>query len=434
MNNEFIKALDELEKIKKIPRDVVFDALEKALIKSYEKNFNYQERENEESSVEVNINRDNGKVKIYAIKTVVEEVEDNNLEISIEEAKSIKSKYKIGDKIKLEVTPKNFGRIAAQTARNIVIQKLKDAERDNIYNEFIDREKEIITGNVQRVERGIVYIDLGRVEGIIPVSEQIKTEEYTPNKRLKLYIKEVKNTSKGAQIILSRTDNALIKRLFELEVPEISEGVVEIFSIAREPGSRTKIAVFTNDENVDPVGACVGFSGTRVKSIVDELNGEKLDIVIWSKDIKTFISNSLSPSEVIETFIDESKKLCRVIVAEDQLSLAIGKEGQNARLAAKLTNWKIDIKGLEQYLNSYIDGSIGVEFEYEKEFLEKNDICVREEDEEKVFENYRTKNYEDDSKCVDNIAETEDSSEFDNENADTTEVPETKSDINEIED
>ncbi|WP_297812145.1 transcription termination factor NusA [uncultured Finegoldia sp.] len=434
MNNEFIKALDELEKIKKIPRDVVFDALEKALIKSYEKNFNYQERENEESSVEVNINRDNGKVKIYAIKTVVEEVEDNNLEISIEEAKSIKSKYKIGDKIKLEVTPKNFGRIAAQTARNIVIQKLKDAERDNIYNEFIDREKEIITGNVQRVERGIVYIDLGRVEGIIPVSEQIKTEEYTPNKRLKLYIKEVKNTSKGAQIILSRTDNALIKRLFELEVPEISEGVVEIFSIAREPGSRTKIAVFTNDENVDPVGACVGFSGTRVKSIVDELNGEKLDIVIWSKDIKTFISNSLSPSEVIETFIDESKKLCRVIVAEDQLSLAIGKEGQNARLAAKLTNWKIDIKGLEQYLNSYIDGSIGVEFEYEKEFLEKNDICVREEDEEKVFENYRTKNYEDDSKCVDNIAETEDSSEFDNENADATEVPETKSDINEIED
>lgn len=433
MNNEFIKALDELEKTKKIPRDVVFDALEKALIKSYEKNFNYQERENEESSVEVNINKDNGKVKIYAIKTVVEEVEDNNSEISIDEAKSIKSKYKIGDKIKLEVTPKNFGRIAAQTARNIVIQKLKDAERDNIYNEFIDREKEIITGNVQRVERGIVYIDLGRVEGIIPVSEQIKTEEYTPNKRLKLYIKEVKNTSKGAQIILSRTDNALIKRLFELEVPEISEGIVEIFSIAREPGSRTKIAVFTNDENVDPVGACVGFSGTRVKSIVDELNGEKLDIVIWSKDIKTFISNSLSPSEVIETFIDESKKLCRVIVAEDQLSLAIGKEGQNARLAAKLTNWKIDIKGLEQYLNSYIDGSIGVEFEYEKEFLEKNDICVREEDKEKVFENYRTKN-EDDSKCVDNIADTEDSSEFDHENADDTEVPETKSDISEIED
>lgn len=415
MNNDFIKALDELEKSKKIPREVVFDALEKALIKSYEKNFDYQDRENEESSVEVNINRENGKVNLYAIKTVVENVEDKNTEISLDEAKSIKHKYELGDKIKIEITPKNFGRIAAQTARNIVIQKLKDAERDNIYKEFIDREKEIITGTVQRVERGIVYIDLGRVEGIIPVSEQIKSEEYTPNKRLKLFIKEVKNTTKGAQIILSRTDNSLIKRLFELEVPEINDGTVEIFSVAREPGSRTKIAVFSNDENVDPVGSCVGFSGTRVKSIVDELNGEKLDIVIWSKDIKTFISNSLSPSEVIATFIDETQKICRVIVSEDQLSLAIGKEGQNARLAAKLTSWKIDIKGLNQYLESYEDGSISVEFENESDFLESNGVNVREEDKEKIFKKVKYHESEDlDTEFVEDVEKLDDSLDSEN--------------------
>lgn len=420
MNNDFIKALDELEKSKKIPREVVFDALEKALIKSYEKNFDYQDRENEESSVEVNINRDNGKVNLYAIKTVVENVEDKNTEISLEEAKTIKRKYDLGDKVKIEITPKNFGRIAAQTARNIVIQKLKDAERDNIYNEFIDREKEIITGTVQRVERGIVYIDLGRVEGIIPVSEQIKSEEYTPNKRLKLFIKEVKNTTKGAQIILSRTDNSLIKRLFELEVPEINDGTVEIFSVAREPGSRTKIAVFSNDENVDPVGSCVGFSGTRVKSIVDELNGEKLDIVIWSKDIKTFISNSLSPSEVIATFIDEDQKICRVIVSEDQLSLAIGKEGQNARLAAKLTNWKIDIKGLNQYLESYEDGSLSVEFDGEVDFLESNGIEVRDEDKDKVFD--KIKYHESDGiEEIEDIEDTEEDNSFDSENTEIAE-------------
>ncbi len=413
MNNEFIKALDELEKTKKIPREVVFDALEKALIKSYEKNFNYQEHENEESHVEVKINRENGKITLYAIKTVVEEVEDKNTEISLEEAKSIKSKYTLGDKIKIEITPKNFGRIAAQTARNIVIQKLKDAERDTIYNEFITREKEIITGTVQRIERGIVYIDLGRVEGIIPASEQIKNEDYSMNKRLKLYIKEVKNTPKGAQIILSRADNALIKRLFELEVPEINEGVVEVFSIAREPGSRTKIAVFSNDENVDPVGSCVGFSGNRVKAIVDELNGEKLDIVVWSKDIKTFIANSLSPSEVVAVFVDEAQKICRVIVTEDQLSLAIGKEGQNARLAAKLTSWKIDIKGLNQYLEGYEDESISVEFDGEVEFLENNGIEVRQEDKEKTFDATKKQSQDDLESDSQEIENTEDNNEID---------------------
>jgi len=222
---------------------------------------------------------------------------------------------------------------------------------------------------IQRIDRGILYIDLGKIEGIVPLNEQIKDEVYNIGDRLKLYIKEVKNTTKGAQVILSRTDSGLIRRLLELEVPEIQEGIVEIFSISREAGSRTKLAVFTNNSDIDPVGACVGFKGSRVKAIVDELNGEKIDIIVWDKDIKVFLSNSLSPAEVINVFVDEKEKIARVIVAEDQLSLAIGKEGQNARLAAKLTNWKIDIKGNEQYFDGIKDGTIIPEFDGEVDYI-----------------------------------------------------------------
>lgn len=364
MNQEFIRALEEIESEKGIPREIIFDALEKALIKSYGKN--YDDREN----VSVEIDRDTGKIKVFAVKKIIESVEDPILEISIEEAHKIRSNVEIGDEISIEVTPGDFGRIAAQTARNIVIQKIKDAERDIIYNEFIDREKEMITGTIQRIDRGSLYIDLGRVEGVVPPAEQIKTENYKINDRVKLFIKEVKNTTKGAQVILSRTDAGLVKRLLELEVPEISDGVVEIFSIAREAGSRTKLAVFTRDENIDPVGACVGFKGTRVKALVDELRGEKLDIIVYDKDIKVFLANSLSPSTVESVFIEEKSKNARVIVPEDQLSLAIGKEGQNARLAAKLTGWKIDIKGNEQYVNEMESGSIEVQYEGENEYLE----------------------------------------------------------------
>ncbi|MDY6065087.1 MAG: transcription termination factor NusA [Finegoldia sp.] len=393
MNKEFIAALDELEKTKKIPKDLIIDSLEKALVKSYEKNYNYQDPEEKSDLIEAKVDRETGDIEIYVVKEVVEDPENESCEISLEKARTIDSKCELGDRIKLKETPKDFGRIAAQTTRNIMIQQIKDAERNNIYNEFVEREKEIITGTVQRIDRGSVFIDLGRVEGIIPVSEQISQESYEPNQRLKLYIKEVRNTTKGAQIILSRTDPNLIKRLFELEIPEISDGTVEIFNIAREAGSRTKIAVYSNDPNVDPVGACVGLSGARVKSIVDELNGEKLDIVVWSKDIKTFIANSLSPSEVIETFIDNKNKVCRVIVDENQLSLAIGKEGQNARLAAKLTNWKIDIKGLNQYIKEYKGETIGIEFEGEKEFLQNLGVEVRQADLEKDFED--NKDYDD---------------------------------------
>lgn len=363
MNKEFIKALEEIEKDKGISREIIFDALEKALIKSYEKNFDDNE------NVVVKINHDDGKISVLAVKEVVENLEDSVTQISLEDARMVNSSVELGDQLTIEVTPMNFGRIAAQTARNIVIQKIKDAERDIIYNEFITREKELINGVIQRIDRGILYIDLGKIEGIVPLNEQIKDEVYNIGDRLKLYIKEVKNTTKGAQVILSRTDSGLIRRLLELEVPEIHEGIVEIFSISREAGSRTKLAVFTNNSDIDPVGACVGFKGSRVKAIVDELNGEKIDIIVWDKDIKIFLSNSLSPAEVLEVFVNEKEKVARVIVTEEQLSLAIGKEGQNARLAAKLTNWKIDIKGNEQYFTGVKNNLIIPEFDGELEYI-----------------------------------------------------------------
>lgn len=363
MNKEFIKALEEIEKDKGISREIIFDALEKALIKSYEKNFDDNE------NVVVKINHDDGKISVLAVKEVVENLEDSVTQISLEDARMVNSSVELGDQLTIEVTPMNFGRIAAQTARNIVIQKIKDAERDIIYNEFITREKELINGVIQRIDRGILYIDLGKIEGIVPLNEQIKDEVYNIGDRLKLYIKEVKNTTKGAQVILSRTDSGLIRRLLELEVPEIHEGIVEIFSISREAGSRTKLAVFTNNTDIDPVGACVGFKGSRVKAIVDELNGEKIDIIVWDKDIKIFLSNSLSPAEVLKVFVNEKEKVARVIVTEDQLSLAIGKEGQNARLAAKLTNWKIDIKGNEQYFTGVKSNVITPEFDGELEYI-----------------------------------------------------------------
>lgn len=363
MNKEFIKALEEIEKDKGISREIIFDALEKALIKSYEKNFDDNE------NVVVKINHDDGKISVLAVKEVVENLEDSVTQISLEDARMVNSSVELGDQLTIEVTPMNFGRIAAQTARNIVIQKIKDAERDIIYNEFITREKELINGVIQRIDRGILYIDLGKIEGIVPLNEQIKDEVYNIGDRLKLYIKEVKNTTKGAQVILSRTDSGLIRRLLELEVPEIHEGIVEIFSISREAGSRTKLAVFTNNSDIDPVGACVGFKGSRVKAIVDELNGEKIDIIVWDKDIKIFLSNSLSPAEVLKVFVNEKEKVARVIVTEDQLSLAIGKEGQNARLAAKLTNWKIDIKGNEQYFTGVKSNVITPEFDGELEYI-----------------------------------------------------------------
>lgn len=339
MNKEFIIALEAIEKEKGISKTVVLEAIEKALQKSYEKNFD------ENTNVEIKINENTGDVTVHALKEVVENVEDHNTQISLNDALHESKKAKLGNVVKVKIVPKNFGRVAAQTARNIVIQHLRDAERDAIYNEFIDRERELINGVVQRIDYNNIYINLGKTEGFIPPSEQVQGENIKPGDRVKLFVTEVKSSPKGPQIILSRASANLIKRLFELEVPEISDGSVEIVSVAREAGQRTKIAVYANDETIDPVGACVGVKGQRVNSIVEEINGEKIDIIVWSKDMKVFISNSLSPAEVTDVYVNEYDKTALAIVPDNQLSLAIGKEGQNVRLAAKLTNWKIDIKG-----------------------------------------------------------------------------------------
>lgn len=353
MNEEFILALKQLESEKGIPEDVIIEALETALVSSYKKNFGTTQ------NVIVEINRDTGEISLAAEKEVVEEVFDENTEIAVEDARRENPRLEIGDIYYEKIDPEKFGRIAAQTARQVVIQRIKDAERDVIYDDYADRENEIITCDVQRVTKGNVFVDLGKTEAILPVSEQIQGESYHQGDRYKMLVLEVNKQPKGPQIVLSRSHPNLVRRLFELEVPEIHDGIVEIFSIAREAGSRTKIAVFSKDEDVDPLGACVGFKGSRVKTIVDELHDEKIDIVIWEKDIAAFIGNALSPSKVVEVFINQREKSAMVVVPDYQLSLAIGKEGQNARLAAKLTNWKIDIKSETQF-DEYLD-SLGMD-------------------------------------------------------------------------
>lgn len=338
MNKDFMLALDELCKDKNVEKDVILDALEKALVKSYQKNYDNQE------NVDVVIDHETGEIGVFALKDVVEQVEDPINQISLKDAKDVDSSLAVGDTARIKLVPKNFGRVAAQTARNIVIQKIRDAQRESLFGDYLDRENELITGSIQRVDKYNVYVNLDKIEGIVPFKEQVATESYIPNERMKFLIKEVRNSGKDPQIVLSRSSENLVTRLFELEVPEITDGVIEIYSIAREAGSRTKMAVFSNDDTIDAVGACIGYKGARVNSIVDSLQGEKIDIINYSKDIEAFISNALSPADIIEVYVNERNKQSLVVVEDDQLSLAIGKEGQNARLAARLTGWKIDIK------------------------------------------------------------------------------------------
>lgn len=371
MNKEFIIALEELEKTKNVDKRIILEALEKALVKSYQKNYDNNE------NVDVSIDDETGEIEVYSLKNVVEEVNEPIAEISKTKAKEIDPKLDLGDICRVKIAPKNFGRVAAQTARNIVIQKIRDAQRDSVYSEYLDRANEIITGVVQREDKFNIYINLDKIEGIIPLKEQVENETYTPNQRIKVLIKEVKNTTKEPQIILSRKDKALVVRLFELEVPEITNGIIEIYGIDREAGSRTKIAVFSNDPEIDSIGACIGFKGSRVNSIVEELQGEKIDIINYDKDIKVFIKNSLSPAEINEVYINDKKKQSLVVVREDQLSLAIGKEGQNARLAARLTGWKIDIKSKEEFdqlSQEEIDEILGLNEQTDKDFenIEEN--------------------------------------------------------------
>ena len=345
----FLDALKELAAEKGVEEEVLFDAIEAALISAYKRNFGSAQ------NVRVVLDRHTGAYHVYAIKTVVEEVFDDVEEISLAQARTINPDYEIDDTIEIEVTPANFGRIAAQAAKQVVVQRVREAERGIIYEEFMSREGDIITGLVSRVENRNVFIDLGKTEAVLAPTEQIAGETYEHGDRIKAYILEVRKTTKGPQIVVSRTHPGLLKRLFELEVPEIQEGIVEIKSVAREPGMRSKIAVYSKDEAVDPVGACVGHKGLRVQAVVDELGSEKIDIVKWNEDSAKFIANALSPAKVVSVAVNEDEKVSRVVVPDYQLSLAIGKEGQNARLAAKLTGWKIDIKSESQAAEEVLD-------------------------------------------------------------------------------
>jgi len=343
MSSEIIEILNQIERDKGIKKELIVEAIVAALESAYKKNYNMTK-----NSVRVDFDIETGDVKVFSLLHIVEEPIEVN-DITMEEAKEFPGSHELGDIIEEEVTPKDFGRIAAQNARQVIIQRIKEEEREVLFNKFANRESEMITGKIQRESNGVYFITLGSLEGVLLPNEQIMGETYEQGMRLKCIIKSVSQTTKGPQIILSRTDADLVKRLFELEVPEIYDGVVEIRSIAREAGARTKMAVFTLDSTVDSLGACVGKGGVRVNAVVEELGGEKIDIVKWHKDPEVYIANALSPADVIKVeILDENNKTARVIVPDDQLSLAIGKAGQNARLSAKLTGWKIDIKSLEQ--------------------------------------------------------------------------------------
>ncbi len=331
MNSEFLEALRDLEKEKGISVDVLLEAIEAALLSAYKRNFGSLQ------NARVHIDRETGDFKVYTQRTVKEQVEDQRQEITVEDAHKINPNYELGDIVETEVTPRNFGRIAAQTAKQVVVQRIREAERNIIFEEFANREGDIVTGVVQRLEQKNVFIELGKTEAILAPSEQMPGEEYRQGGRIKVYIIEVRKTTKGPQILVSRTHPGLLKRLFELEVPELLEGVVELKGVAREAGARSKLAVYSKDDNVDPVGACVGPKGMRVQNIVNELSGEKIDIIKWNPDPSKFVASSLSPAKVVAVEIWEEEKVARVIVPDYQLSLAIGKEGRNGRLAAKLT-------------------------------------------------------------------------------------------------
>lgn len=339
---EFLQTLKELAYEKGIDEELLFETIEAALISAYRRNFGAAQ------NVRISLSRETGAFHVFAIKTVVDEVESDVTEIGLAQARAINPDYVVGDVVEIEMTPANFGRIAAQTAKQVVMQRLREAERGIVYEEYMNRSSEIVTGIVQRVEGHNVFVDIGRAEAVLMATEQLPNETYNYGDTVRAYIIEVKRTSRGPQIMLSRTHPGLLKKLFELQVPEIQEGVVEIRSIAREAGSRSKVAVWSSEERVDPIGACVGPHYMRVQAVVDELAGEKIDIVKWSDDPATYIANSLNPAKVISAAVNEAEKISRVVVPDYQLSLAIGKEGQNARLAAKLTGWKIDIKSETQ--------------------------------------------------------------------------------------
>jgi N utilization substance protein A len=338
MKSDFLIAITQIAAEKNLPKEVVLQAVETALASAYKKDSEAT------GNIVVKIDRNSGNVHVYAQKAVVEEVEDERVDIALDEARRIKPDVELGEIMEFEMTPANAGRIAAQTAKQVVLQRLREAEREMVYEEFSNREGDIVSGVIQRVDARHIIVDLGKTEGILPPAEQVRAEHYRPGQRMKFYLVEVHKSNRGPQLILSRTHKNLLKRLFELEVPEIYKGVVEIRSIAREPGYRSKVAVSSQQEGVDPVGSCVGLRGIRIQNIVNEVNGERIDVVQWDPDPARFVANALSPAQVASVSTSEEDNTASVIVPDRQLSLAIGKEGQNARLAAKLTGWRIDIR------------------------------------------------------------------------------------------
>lgn len=342
MNKEFFEALEELSIEKGISKAYLLDAIESALLTAYKKNFNSQE------NVKIVIDEEKASIKVYSLKEVVEEVFDPAIEICITNVKGRK-KPQLGDIVEVEITPKDFGRISAQTAKQVIVQKIREAEREIVFTEYADRQGEIVSGLIQRVENNIMIVDLGRIEGIMKTTEQIAGEEYKVNDKIKAYVLEIQKNQKGVpQMLISRTHPGFVRRLFELEIPEIYEGLIEIKNIVREAGSRTKIAVYSKDMNIDPVGSCVGPRGIRIQNILNELRDEKIDVVEWSEDPVQYIASALSPATVLAVDINAEEMTSKVVVPDSQLSLAIGKDGQNARLSAKLTGWKIDIKSESQ--------------------------------------------------------------------------------------
>ncbi len=343
-NKELILALEELEKEKGIKKEYLLESIETALVTAYKRNFDSSE------NVKVEMDEKTGATHVYSVKDVVEEIENPVQQILLGEAKKINKTLKVGDQVNIEIVPKNFGRIAAQTAKQVIIQKIREAERDVLFTQYSDRKGEIVSGTIQKADRGIVIMDLGKLEGIMPVKEQIPTEIYRVNDKIKAYVVDVERGDKGIpQVIVSRSHPDFVRKMLEIEIPEIYEGIIEIKSVSRDPGKRCKVAVYSQDENIDPVGSCVGQRGIRIQNIINELHGEKIDVIEWSPDISIFIAAALLPAKIMAVDIKEEEKFAQVIVPDDQLSLAIGKSGQNARLAAKLTNWKIDIKSESQF-------------------------------------------------------------------------------------
>lgn len=398
-SKKFIQALDLLESERGIKKDVVLDALKEALEKAYKKNYS-----GPESIVRVDINEKTGKIRLFEIKTVVEELNNEDFEIELEDALEINPKYQVGDEIITEISPDVFGRLAAIQTKQLLRQKIREAEKESLYNEYVDKQDDIITGIVDRVEERFAIINIGKTGALLPINQQIPGEKLLEGQHIKVYVSDVERTTKGTHIGVSRTEPGLVKRLFEMEVPEIFDGIVEIKSVSREAGDRSKIAVYTSNENVDPVGSCVGPKGTRVNNVVNELNGEKIDIVEWDKDPVVFISHALAPAHVKTVRINEERHTAFVIVPDDQLSLAIGKRGQNARLAVRLTGWKIDIKSETEAKEAGLD--IIEDKEFEEEFVKE--MTSVEESVEEIVEDVNEETFNDEViiETVEDVEET----------------------------